>query len=732
MLIVSGSGSGQQGGSGKMTKASSNPNWPLLAELHPKLRKHVSTSVQHYRGERWYLLRDRTNGRHLRFSAPAYEFVGRLDGNLSVEQIFTATRSVLGDGALTQDDIVLILTQLFAMDLLKSELPTEAKEFFNRFQNERRLRTQRAIMNPLSIRIPLLDPDNLLNRFLPWVRPALSRAGAAVWVFIISIAALLGLANIPELTASVNKDILQPSNLVLMLLTFVVIKVLHEFAHAFTVKAWGGEVHEMGVTLLVFAPVPYVDASAAWEIRDKYKRALVGAVGVLVELFLAALALFVWLAVEPGLVRDVAFNALLITTVSTFLFNANPLLRFDGYYVLQDLAEIPNLYTRASRYYLYLIQRYLFGIESSRSPVTAKGEAAWFGVYGLAALLYRLFILSVIVLFLAEEYLFIGVALGVWAVATQIVLPLYRGVRFLLKGPLLAGRRARAGAVSALLVGGISSFLLLVPVSLTSYTEGVIWVTEQAMVYSGAEGFVEEVMVESGTNVEAKTPVVRMRALSLETHISKLEGRHRELSIQSAAERMRERVQSEMINAELKSVEAELAMLKEQQASLIVRSEVAGVFVLPDESSFAGRYLRKGELIGYVISPERLIVRAVVPQAKIGLVREQVTQVEVRVAERLGETVTADISRETPAGSRVLPSRALGTAGGGKIAVKMTDNGGTTAAEEVFHVDLSLPVNLDVAGVGERAYVRFDHGAEPLASQWLRSGRQLLLSRLSF
>ncbi|MEP3562669.1 MAG: HlyD family efflux transporter periplasmic adaptor subunit, partial [Marinobacter sp.] len=218
----------------------------------------------------------------------------------------------------------------------------------------------------------------------------------------------------------------------------------------------------------------------------------------------------------------------------------------------------------------------------------------------------------------------------------------------------------------------------------------------------------------------------------LETKIEKLEARRRELQIRSAAERMKRRVQSEMANAELRSVDAELVMLKEQKASLTVRSQVSGVFVLSDENRFVGRYLDKGELIGYVISPANLIVRAVVPQSKIGLVREQVAQVEVRFAERLSKTVAASISRQTPAGSKVLPSRALGTVGGGNIAVKKSEASGTMAAEEVFHVDLSLPANLDLAGVGERAYVRFDHGSEPLAGQWLRNGRQLLLSRLSY
>ncbi len=270
----------------------------------------------------------------------------------------------------------MILTQLFAIDALRSGLPAAAREFFKRFQQDQSLCRLRAAMNPPAVRIPLLDPAPLLNRMMPWVRPLFSRTGAVLWSPVVGIACLLVLISFTALSAAVAQHILSPASLLSMLLMFVVIKVLHEFSHVFAMKMWGNEVHEMGVTLLVLAPVPDVDASAAWGFQDKHKRVLVGAVGIMAELFIAALALFLWLAVEPGLVRDAAFNAFLIGSVSTLTFNANPLLRFDGYYVLQDLIAVPSLYTRAGRYYLYLIQRCLFGLGEVRSPVTAAGEAA--------------------------------------------------------------------------------------------------------------------------------------------------------------------------------------------------------------------------------------------------------------------------------------------------------------------------------------------------------------------
>ena len=708
-----------------------NQDWALIAGLKPQLRQHIHTYPQICRGERWYVLRDESNGRYLRFNTAAYALIGRLDGRLKVEDILARVNEGEEQQRLTQDEVLMLLTQLSAIDALRSDLPVEARDFFKRFQHDRRLRLQRAFMSPLAIRFPLLDPDRLLNRLVPWIRPVFSRTGALLWLLVVGFATLLALSNFKNISLAVDSDILSPSNLILMLLVFCCIKTLHEFAHAFAVKVWGGEVHEMGITLLVLAPVPYVDASAAWSFQDRRKRVLVSAVGILVELFLAALALFVWVSVEPGLVQDMALNAMLIGSVSTLLFNANPLLKFDGYHVLQDLIEIPNLSSRASRYYLFLVQRYLFGVAQVRSPVTASGEPAWFIVYGLLAFFYRMAILVVIVLFLAEHYLFVGIALGSWAVFMQVVMPLFRAARYLISGPALAGRRIRASMLSMLFVAALSATLFLSPVALTTNAEGVVWVSEQARLYAGTDGFVSELLVKPGEKINAGTPVLRMRASALATRIEVLQARRRELEIRAASERLSNRVASAITSDEIATVGSELAQLHEQAATLLVTSEAEGVFVLPQAQRILGRYFRQGELLGYVISPDGMIIRTVVPQADIGLVRQHVDRVEVRLAERLGETVESSVLRETPAGSTALPSRALGAAGGGAIAVLSADDGGLTAAEKVFQVDLELPAALHITGVGQRAYVRFEHGAEPLADQWIRSGRQLLLSRLS-
>jgi putative peptide zinc metalloprotease protein len=335
------------------------------------------------------------------------------------------------------------------------------------------------------------------------------------------------------------------------------------------------------------------------------------------------------------------------------------------------------------------------------------------------------------VLLLAKKYLFIGVALGLWAVTMQLLLPLYRALKFLATGPMLAGRRMRAVSVSGLMLLLMVSVLMGLPVRQTTQAEGVVWVPDQARLYAGVAGFVTEVLVPSGTDVAAGTALIQMHSPSLNAAVARLEARRRELEIQSAAEQLEERVQSQITREELHAVEAELALLREEQSLLQLRSTVSGTFVLPEEANFNGRYLQQGDVVGYIVNADQLIVRTAISQADIGLIRQQVTEVEVRLAEQMDQSVQARMIRETPAASTTLPDRALGTAGGGAIAIRTTEKDGLTAAEKIFEVDLGLPEKLLVAGVGERAYVRFHHGAEPLASQWLRSGRRLLLSRLS-
>ncbi|MGB5776239.1 MAG: hypothetical protein WBP89_16415, partial [Sedimenticolaceae bacterium] len=376
--------------------------WQHVANLRPRLRRDVHVLVQDYRGERWYLLHDRASGRFLRFNSVSYELIGRLDGDLTVGEILeTVNAGHAEEPLLLPDQVLQIMAQLHAAEALRGGLPLGVQDLLNRHEQALRSRRRRALSNPLALRIPIFDPNRLLERLMVPARWLFSWAGLSLWLGVVCVAAVLMVANAGELGDAIAAKTLNASQVLVFWILYPLVKALHELGHGMAVKAWGGEVHETGINLLVFMPVPYVDASAAWAFRDKRRRAIVGAAGILVELFLAALGILVWLLVEPGVVRDMALNIALIGGVSTLLFNGNPLLRFDGYYVLEDLIEIPNLATRSSRYYQYLMQKYLLDLPDARSPVTTDGETAWFVFYGLASPLYRLVVLVGIALYLA-------------------------------------------------------------------------------------------------------------------------------------------------------------------------------------------------------------------------------------------------------------------------------------------------------------------------------------------
>lgn len=710
-------------------KGNNQPDWNQIAALTPRIQRHIALYPQEYRGDRWYVLHNKANDAPVRFNAAAYAFIGRLDGKLTIQENSESTQKELGEDAPTPQEMVLILAQLFSVGALSAGTPPSIKDFFDRLLgNQAMVKT----FNPLVLRFSLFDPDQLLNKLVVFIRPLFTSTAFLVWMFTVSAAALLAIVNLSALGAAFNRDILQPENFLGLAALYVVVKLVHEFSHAFAIKMWGGEVHEMGVSLLVLVPVPHVDATASWAFRDKRKRVLVSAAGIMAELFIAALAMFVWLSVEPGKVKDTAFSLALIASISTVLFNANPLLRFDGYYMLQDYVEIPNLATRSSRYYLYLIQHYLFGMQQATSPQTAEGEHRWFIFYGPAALIYRLMVMAAIAIFLIQEYLIIGIALAAWAISVQLLMPIVRGTLFVMRGPRLAESRVRAMSVSFAVVAVMVVALGFVPFSLTTRADGVVWVPDQARVFAETEGFIEQLSVSSGDQVEPGDVLVEMRNPVLLSRLAVLDARRSELLARRWSEQFSEQVQAQISSSELETVEYELESLRQQVEGLQVKSQVSGTVVLLAESSLDGIYLSQGQLLGYVSKKDRLIVRAVVSQSDIGLLRRNVDSVEVRLAENRGHSIDAWIIRETPAASLELPSAALGTTGGGNIAVdRLTQEADASKAlEKFFQVDLELSKGVNVSGLGERAYIRFDHGSEPIALQWLRKARQLVLSQL--
>jgi len=418
--------------------------WYRVATLKPRLRSHTGIRPHDYRGQRYYIVEDRASGRVHRFTLIAHYFLSLMDGSRSVDQIWELTENKFGDAAPTQDQAIELLSQLHGADLLQSETPPDCRELFRRYEKNLQRGWRQRLLNPLAVRVPLFDPNAFLDRHVSRVRWIFSRFCFIAWFVTVSVAVAMAVSHWPDLTNNVADRVLTPTNLLLVWFTYPVIKLLHEFGHAFAAKRWGCEVHEMGILFLVLMPMPYVDASASSALPARRQRAFIAAMGVMVELFIAALAMFVWLVVEPGLVRAMAFNVMLIGGVSTVLFNGNPLLRFDGYFVLTDSLGIANLGSRSQQYVGYLVQRHLFGVRELSSPATSRGEAGWLGVYAVTSFCYRMFIMFGIIILIAGKFFVLGIILAIWAAAMQIFWPLLRKVGFLAASPRLRLHRACA------------------------------------------------------------------------------------------------------------------------------------------------------------------------------------------------------------------------------------------------------------------------------------------------
>jgi putative peptide zinc metalloprotease protein len=706
-----------------------SPYWYRVARLRPRLRAHVEWHRHVYRGQTWWVLLDRSSGRVHRMSPAAWGLCGLMDGERSVQEVWDAAGARLGDEAPSQDETIRLLARLHAADVLQCDVPPDGVELFQRFEKAERARWKRRLASPLSLRIPLLDPDRWLARALPAVQPFFGRAALAIWTLVVAGAALLAGVHGAEIARDAGVQAFAPQNLLVLWLAYPVVKALHEAGHAFATKVWGGEVHEAGIMLLVLVPVPYVDASASAAFRERGRRVAVGAAGIVVELFLASLALFVWLAVEPGAVRLVALDVMLIGGVSTLLFNGNPLLRFDGYYVLSDLIDVPNLGPRGTRQVAFLAQRHLLGLRDAESAATAPGEAPWLVSHAVLSFLYRSVIMCGIALYVAERFFFVGVALALFVVASQVLVPAARVAAFLWSSPRLERRRGRARGVAAAALAAAALLLFAVPVPLRTRAQGVVWPPERSQVRAGADGFVRRLVAAPGARVAAGDPLIECEDPFLGANVKLLEARLRELRARVEAAERADRVQAEIAREEMATVEADLARARERAADAVVRSPALGNFVVPDPEALIDRFVKQGELLGWVTDLSVPSARVVVSQAEAALVRGRTRDVAVRLAERPGEVLPARIEREVPSGSNRLPSPALGSEGGGPFAVDPADEEGTSALERVFQFELALPQGAAVAHVGGRVHVRFDHGAEPVALRWGRDLRRLFLRR---
>ncbi len=707
-----------------------SPSWYRIALLKPRLRSHVSVHRQRFRGTTWYVIQDHQTGRFHRLSPAAHHAICLMDGRRTVERIWEMVGDRLGEDQPSQEEIVRLLALLHAGDLLCGELPPDMGELAERAQTLERSALLAKLRNPMALRLPLFDPERFLAATLPFVRPLFTTAGFIAWLVLVLFGLSLAVVHWSALVDNVADEAFLARNFLILLAVYPILKTLHELGHAYATKVWGGEVHEMGVMLMVLVPVLYVDASASTAFREKWRRALVGGAGILVEMALASVAIILWGYAEPGLVRAIAFNVALIGGVSTLLFNGNPLLRFDGYYVLSDLLEIPNLASRGNKYVFYLIRRRAFGIRDEAPPTVAKGEGRWLVSYAIGSLLYRLLMLYGVTIFIASRLFFIGIALAMSAVAATIIWPALNGLWYIITSPQLVQHRRRALAVTAAGAAAITFLLFVIPLPYATISEGIVWIGDQSTLRAPVDGFIKSVEVANGAEVAAGTTLIVCEDPLLVAKHDVLKAQLDELHERLGAVPLADVVEARLLREQILHMQGAFEQTETQIAQLTLKAAHPGRFLVSDDEDLRGRFLRRGDLVGYLLTEDEPIVRTVVTQDDADLVRRRTDRIGIRLADEPNRVIPAAMLREVPAATAELPHLALATTGGGSIVLDPEHTDKPRPLERLFHFDLRTKTPLPPL-LGERVFVRFDHGLEPLAFRIVREIRQLFLRQFS-
>lgn len=694
----------------------------------------VTVQKQRFRGRDWYVLRDGFTQRFFRITPQAYAFIARLDPSKTVEQAWLECLADMPDQAPGQEEVIQLLSQLHQSNLLYFDTKADSEIIFDRYRDFRRKEFHGKLLSFLSIRIPLWDPNDWLNRHLRWINALISWPMAAVAGLLMLAGVWIALANLDVLLDR-SSGIFALDNLLWLYACMAAMKVIHELGHAFVVKRFGGDVHGMGLMFLVLVPLPYVDATGSWKFRSRGAKALAGAIGILVELVLAALASVVWVNTGAGLVNSLAFNVMVLGTVSSLIFNGNPLLRFDAYYVMSDLLGIPNMYQKASQQWTYFGDKYLLGTPNVESPATDSREWWWLTLYGLISYVYRTLVFISIWMLVMDKWVLLGVVFGVTSLFIMLGVPLYRLSRHL-SSPAITRNRRRALSVSIGLTVVPLILLATVPVPDAIRAPGVLESVSHTRVTTEVGGILEELQVPDGAVVRRGDVLLRLRNFELELDIEAAQALVQEVLVTRDLALVKSPVEVAALNERLSAVQDRLQLLLNRQQQLVIRASHDGIWVRTQLHIRQGNWVARGAPLGELTSSEQgLRFSAVVSQELADeLFKNALTGAEVKLNGQAAATLNVSKLVLLPYQRRTLQTSALGWSGGGTVPVKQDDPEGVKTLEPYYEVLATVGTAAQPAHLihGVTGWLRVPIQSRPLLIRWYKAIRQLVQKRYQF
>lgn len=659
------------------------------------------------------MIEDPVASKFHRVGLAEYRFIRQLDGTAPFAEAFARAALDSGTEALTEREAVAVLSWLVENRLadLGGSIPEEQ---LREAQGRRLSARLHNAFNFLFVKVPLGSPDELLGRLYPYFKFACGRAFFALWLAV-AIAGIGQVAVNWERFARGTEGVLAPHNWLWLLVVWVGLKVWHECWHGLVCKHHGGRVREAGVLLVLLTPLGYVDATSSLALPSKWRRMHVAAAGMYGEFFLAALAALFWAHTGPGLPNTLALNVMVMASVVTLLFNLNPLMRFDGYFLLIDLLEKPNLYTRAKRLIESLAKRWLLGMDEPE-PAWDEGDTWLNLLYGLAALVWRLLVIAALLAAATRLFQGGGLVFAVVALAFLLVPPVRALVKRLRGGqPGQERPRLWVAGFRCSLLAAVLLTLGLYPFRLNVTTPGVVRYAGEVILRAEGPGFVTGIHVEDGSLVSEGAALVSLDNPELEEQLERLALSHHRQDL---------RRRQVLIDRSMAEYEAEVALLdslREQHLqqlryveTLDILAPRGGRVVAPRLPALRGRFMRTGDEIVRVADPAGVEVVIPIAQDDVDAFRRHLGRPVWIYIEGRPALWGGRLERLSGRASSSLENPALTTLAGGPLAVKPRDasardgEGAHELVQPVFWGDITLtePVPPGLRA-GERVRIKF-------------------------
>lgn len=652
---------------GTTERAAAQPSYAdRLRPVCVGTRNDLDVTRHVFRGEPAYVVRDPMTLQSHRLDPADYAIFVAIDQDRQLGAIFEGLVANQTLSPNEEEHFYAFVFRLHQLGFLSLPVSDE-KRLYQRYVHQKQARRKQKLVGFLFMQIPLINPDDFLKRTMHYARHVYSKWFFVLWLCLMATAGLVVVNNFRELLQPVQ-GVLLPQNLAMMWITLVVLKFFHEFGHAYACKHFGGYVPEMGIFLIMFTPCAYVDAGACWGFPRKWDRLIVCLGGMYIESIFAALAVLVWAMTAPGRIHDLAFNVIFLAGVVTVLFNINPLMRFDGYYVLSDLLEIPNLRQRSTRYVTNLAKRILLSVQNPAPSGGLRLRSLLLG-FGIAATLYRVAITVGIATVVAIKIPGVGIVLAFLIVGMFVVGSLIRLTRYLWKAEETAPVRGRAVAMSVLLLIGLPAFGALLPLPSSVHAKGLFERENESVIRAGVDGFVQSIHLRVGDQVqpgdilvELEHDTFRERVGEILAAIEASEIRYRAFQAYDPGMALQEKEQ-------IAVYQLELQRRRRDVDRLTVRATTGGTIVACLQPADCGRYLHQGEPIAAIVSGSWR-VRALLTESEMAATRPTVGDaIELRSRVSPDRTILGVVSHVASTGSRTISKHALTHVGGGDIAV---------------------------------------------------------------